>query len=91
MNFKKIKRELANRKKVQILEFERKELAIKYTAEVEKNDKKYKLFEKGIADTGAICNNFIEFRNFILLEEGLKKYIQVLQKNKIKYRSNYEN
>lgn len=89
MNLKKLKRELTNKKIVKLLEFERKELAIKYTAVVEKTKKKYKIIENGIADTGAICNNFIEIKSFKLLENCIEQYMQVLERNNIKYKVNF--
>lgn len=85
MDFNKLKKELQHRENIKILEFERRELDIQYIAKVEKKNRKYKIIEIGKTDNGCSCRNTVELKNYRALKESIEQYIQVLDKNKIKY------
>lgn len=72
-------------KKLKIIEFERKELEIKYTVYIFKENEKYVIEELGETEDGGKTQAILKCPTKEDLLRDLKEYLKIIEKNHIKY------
>ncbi|MCJ8343195.1 MAG: hypothetical protein MJH09_10190 [Cetobacterium sp.] len=77
-------RKLTN-KKLKIIEFERKELEIKYTVYIFRENEKYVIEELGETEDGGRAQAILRCSTKEDLLRNLKEYLKVIEKNRIAY------